>query len=329
MKKSVSMILCIIMVLVILLSTNFYLYKVGSIETNNRAERNIEVINEMEWKFILDTIQENREKAQLMSDSMAKTIEQKTYETYPDLSVLKQEFVDNTPNTKFSQIIRETFTGVYMNNIQNDSNDPWAAMSWGISGDYSPNCSKYGDRRTWDIEISQHANKELAKQAIDAMLIMSDKVIFWEYLPSDDPNHIMISIMSLDELKKVFISEGIKGLRTYEFLSMSYVTPKGDLFGTPDVGSGGIKNTNDKVIVTQGFNLYDQLLKDHNDSLKNFDERRDEIRREAKYEQSTALMKVIMMSGMLLLSILALVFIYNKLYDLQVYYKVDNSKLQK
>lgn len=328
MKKSVSMILCIIMVLLVLLTTTFYLYKVGSVETTEQAQRNIEVINDMEWKFILDTVQENREKAQLMSDNMVKTIERETYKEYPDLSVLNKEFADNTPNTKFSQIIRSTFTGVYMNNIVNDGNDPWAAMSWGISGDFSPNCSKFGDRRTWDIEIDQHANKILAKQAIDSMLIMSDKVIFWEYLPSDDPNHMMINTMSLDELKKVFDSEGINGLKTYEFLSISYMTSKGDIFGVPDVGSGGIKNVNDKVIVSQGFNLYDQLMKDHSNSLKNFDERRDEIQRQANYTASTTLMKTVMQSGMLFLAILALVFIYNKLYDLQVCYKVDHTKIQ-
>jgi len=323
MKKIVNAILPTILILLILLSTNFYLYKVDVNSEMMDRQRRLEVVREMEWKLVTTLIEENRQKSLMQSKELATNIEKQLRQAYPDLDKLKYELDNNIPNTKFSEIIRANFTGVYLNGIENDNNDPWAALPWGINGDFSPNCSKFGDKRTWDIEYDMHANKKLAKAAVDEILIMSDKIIFWEFLPSENPKHKMITSMTLDALKEVFDSEGIEGLKTYEFLTPSYITRRGDIFGIPDIGSGGIKNENDKIIITQGFNLYDQIKKSHINNFKYLDERKSEI---IRYYTTRLLIKditVVTMSALMLLAIIALIFIYNKLYDL---YILQNKK---
>lgn len=320
-KSTIIMILCIIMILLSLLSTNFYINRVDVITATKQKDRDIQVINEIEWNYITAIIDENREKAFMSSNKLSEDIEQDVREQYPDLNILKYELDNNIPNTKFSDILRDNFNGVYLNNIENDNNDPWAAMYWGVYGDFSNNCSKIGSARTWNVEVAQHWNKVLTQQAIDSILQLSDKIIFWEYLQPDKP-HKMIKQMSIDSLHQIFIEEGVQGLKTYEFLNPSYITAKGDIFGIPDVGSGGMKNANDKIIIVQGFNIYDQLIKDHGVDLKNFDDRRIEINQRYTDKLTTGDITVVIQSVMIFLAILALIFVYNNLYDINAICKL-------
>ena len=108
-----------------------------------------------------------------------------------------------------------------------------------------------------------HTNKDLANEAIDSIVNpRANREIFWEFLPSSNPNHIMLNKMDMEGLKEVFLMEGLDGLSTYEFLSVSYITERGDVFGVDDVDSVGHTQENDKLIVVQGFNLVDHMKKE-------------------------------------------------------------------
>lgn len=73
-------------------------------------------------------------------------------------------------------------------------------------------------------------------------------------------NHILIDSCSYENLKKVYMSEGILGLHNYQFLVPVYITKNGDIFGNPDFKGGNVTN-NHKFIVIVTFNLYDNVIK--------------------------------------------------------------------
>jgi hypothetical protein len=116
-----------------------------------------------------------------------------------------------------------------------------------------------------------HANQELMELAYQSIIMQSDAPKFWEYRKSSNPNHKMINVMSFDALRDVFIEEGIEGLQTYEFLKPVYIQKYNDIVGVPDINNLGIRQSNDKIIIISGFNIYDILTTYHLQSLNKFD----------------------------------------------------------
>lgn len=72
-------------------------------------------------------------------------------------------------------------------------------------------------------------------------------------------NHILVDSCSYDNLKKVYMTEGLLGLHNYQFLIPVYITRTGDIFGNPDFREGN-PVSNHKFIVIVTFNLYDNLI---------------------------------------------------------------------
>lgn len=72
-------------------------------------------------------------------------------------------------------------------------------------------------------------------------------------------NHMLIESSSYENLKKVYMKEGVLGLHNYQFLCPSYITKDGDIFGNVDIDQGNPKE-NHKFTVICTFNLYDQLI---------------------------------------------------------------------
>ena len=68
----------------------------------------------------------------------------------------------------------------------------------------------------------------------------------------------MISEMNYTNLEKIYVEEGIEGLKNYQFLVPMYITDTGDIFGQQDI-EHGVRQDTHKFIVIQTFNLYDQL----------------------------------------------------------------------
>lgn len=77
---------------------------------------------------------------------------------------------------------------------------------------------------------------------------------------TDNPDHILINSCTYENLKKVYITEGVKGLRNYEFLVPAYITRDGDIFGNLDIKEGNPNANSHKFVVIMSFNLYDQIM---------------------------------------------------------------------
>ena len=81
----------------------------------------------------------------------------------------------------------------------------------------------------------------------------------------------------MDELRSVFVSEGVDGLAGYEFLQAAYIEPKADMFGVPDIANNGLRLNNNKFIVVQGFNLKDVLETYHATQMQYFDSTQQQV----------------------------------------------------
>jgi hypothetical protein len=149
--------------------------------------------------------------------------------------------------------------GKYFNNIKTDSNDMFVLMKdIGVISDLSITSSATKPR-TIDFEISQHYNKELARQAYDVMIQQNyqKQYIFWQWFEPEDSAVGKPTAMKLDELKKIFKDSNgdINSLQSFEFLVPEYIFVDKDILGNPLVDDRGQRQNIYQFIVVQGFNI--------------------------------------------------------------------------
>jgi hypothetical protein len=238
----------------------------------NKYKEQINYVHELEWQLIESVITDNYNNADLFATNIKTNIESKLLRFYNNKFELQYDLDNPNPNSAIYVISTQEVKGKYLNEIYNDNNDPFVASRKGIISDLSLNCSAdESPIRTWEKEMSMHANPPLASRAINAITTQINKPIFWEYRPSTNPKHIMISEMDLKELHNVFMIEGLEGLQTYEFLKPVYIQQYSDIFGVPDVNNIGVRQPNSKIIVISGFNIHDILLKYHKTALSTYE----------------------------------------------------------
>jgi hypothetical protein len=235
--------------------------------------------SEVQWNEIEAVLKENQEKALIQAgivkDNVVKDINSKYY---TDKATLRYDMDYLDVNSTFLKTLSEDIDGRFLN-VDNDNNDLFIISTWQVTKlidlkgmilvDKSINCAGDGRPRFFDSELAKHYNYELGYDALKRVLTQNkDEIIFWEYLPSTNPNHKKLSSVSLAALKDIFMTEGIEGLRTYEFLTPVYINNNSDIFGVQIVNNlGSYDKDSRQMIVVQGFSLYDAIMKNHNTSL--------------------------------------------------------------
>lgn len=241
----------------------------------------IKQINNTEWLFIKAILTENYDKAKQSAELVKHKVVEDVAIAYGDNMKLLQYDLDH-PSVKgqLYQIIHRDIAGVYINK-NSDSNDPFVFTSYGIIGDLSLDCSPSATEvtfRTWDQEYAQQANPGLARIAVKSIVERVHAPLFWEFLKSENPNHRIVPFMSISEIEKTFYAEGLKGLKTYEFLQYATVFDNEDLVGRKLRTVLGLKNSEVKIVyIVQGFNLLDALEKNHPDDILEAKNRRHHV----------------------------------------------------
>lgn len=230
---------------------------------------------ENEWNYIVSVINENQEKATIQAEYLKEEIVDDITNTYKNKNDELKYDLDNF-NTKndLSKIFDNRLKGKYLN-IDNDNNDLFILDTFSISNnidlkgkvlyDKSVNCSSEGEIRDFSRELSQHYNYELGYNALNRILQSNkSKPIFWEYLKSNNPNHIQLTDCSLEGLKEIYMTEDINGLKTYEILTPVYIQDKTDILGNNKISSNGVYNAESKqIVIIQGFNIVNALETNH------------------------------------------------------------------
>lgn len=260
--------MCLAMVLVMSLLI-IYGFAIDGVKTTNMRTINQIKIEKFEaiYTYILDLQNDAYNSARSVSRSM------ESYMRNLDQETLKDELESGEISENLDDIFCSHTSGKIFNNVDNSRNGFIIANTHGILYDSNYKRVNGKDSRTWKSEIKNSYNPELEEEAINRLLEKSDDLIITEsvnFLRDDYENHIKITTSTYDSLLEVYLKEGIEGFRNYQVLCPAYITNNGDIFGQKDIVSG-IKMENNKIIVIQEFNIYDQIS--HNKpSLMNDDE---------------------------------------------------------
>lgn len=235
---------------------------------NSRAAA-IEDVKKRDFATVWMSILNYMEDAEKQTSDVATNIENDIKATF-DLQDLqyKLDSGDKEARTKLSEIFRENIDGVYVGDVNNNRNsiiilegydsivedlfvDPESREEGAvIKNPSSPTLSQY-QNTTY--------NKELFTSAVRKIRTHTDKIIAIEPYNYIKGEHEKIPEMNYHNLERVYINEGVQGLRNYQFLVPVYITDSGDIFGQKDI-ENGVPQENHKFIVIQTFNIYDQIM---------------------------------------------------------------------
>jgi hypothetical protein len=188
-----------------------------------------------------------------------------------------------------------------------------------IIADPSFDCSKNGQIRTLDIEIAGQYNKELAKNGLVNIINQNtNDPIVWEYLTPTNPNHKMITTQGLTGIKSIFMDEGIDGLATYEVINPSYLLSDKDIFLTNDIDLTGNKVDNYKIIVVQGFNIYDAITTNHYQLIEDYQYKLKTLTNNYTHEMQMLIFEGISICAIVFIAFFSVCKLQNILIDKQV-----------
>lgn len=262
--------LIIVLIAGLAVSLNFYRVEVDKI--NNVIINAEQAQKDMQWQFIEDSIKDAHLTAGNQAKILARDIDRNFKQSYPDINSLKTEMngqVDN--NSKFPTILKSNINGIYFYNIKNDRNDMFVANNKGVVMDMSLSRSVGCESRLWSEEISRHYNKQLSERTVEKLLLKTYDVLYWEIDKPSKTDHMVIQDPTMENLKTLFYHEGLEGLKNIEFLSAAYITDSGDIFGVDDVDNRGLRQTNHKIIVVQGFSVYDFIKQNHMQTFNSYE----------------------------------------------------------
>lgn len=229
------------------------------------GDQMVEKVEDERFEQIYAYLLDLNEKAEANAREVADNIEADITEA--GLDTIKADM--NNDGTLLHDIFRNNIKSGndhYLDQAGSSYNGIFIASLEGILEDYSYTRSDGVDVRNWDHEISSAYNKQLAEKAIDKLLQQhNDELICSEPINriyKSDTDHTIISDASYEDLRRVYMNEGIEGLKNYQFYAPAYITENGDIFGEEDIVNG-IRQPNNKIIVVQEFNLYDQLEEHH------------------------------------------------------------------
>ena len=318
----------LIMIIVVGLISNIYLYKQEVKQTTTNMNYIGSSIDELQWEFVKGIIQDEYLAAGIQAKMMAERIDRDLKVNYPDISLLRYQldFPSKVDNAAYTQIFKDDIRGVYFMGVKNDNNDPFIASRGGILMDLSLNCLPESLPRDWDTEFGAHYNKVLAKKSIKSILLKDPKITYWEYIPNDNPDHAVITEPTMENLHKLFLSEGLDGLKGIEFLAPAYITDNGDIFGVDDVNQYGVRSNNHKLIVIQGFNVYDQIKIRHFTAYHQFDERKELILREMQHSTTIRSIVVVFYTISIIAVVFALMLFNNRVFHENGFCPCDKEK---
>lgn len=302
----------------------FYRLIISKVEENRNLTT--QSFKEEQFNIIWSSLETLMLQAEKEVTKISNNIEEDILKLSPEeLAKLQEDMNNDILNHTLHEILNSNIEGESLNDINNHMNGIVVMTIDGYIEDfnyYRAMTDNESNIREWKLAIDRSYNKKLESDAINKLLNRTSGIIALEsYSLFKNPVHIMINELTYDTLLEVFLKEGPNGLRNYQIFVPYYITDIGDIFGEPDI-IHGTKVNNNKLIVVQEFNLYDQII-NNQDNLFNDDHIERVIRR---YNDLLNLLYLfgIMLIGMVASLILYLCNIYDRLLE-QEYYNTINS----
>lgn len=244
--------MCFVMI-IMMAGLVLYMYSVERIK--NSEEQSVLDYRNIMFDRIYSELDLLQHQAKESVINLASDIEEDLREL--DLDKVHTDLDNGVMNTDMYKVIRDGINGKSLNGINNYKNSVIVMSQDGIFEDFNYERASV-QFRSWDDEINHAWNKYLEEEAINKLLIHSRGLIATEKINHLGKAHIKITELTEDNLREVYLKEGIAGLQNYQFKVAAYITESGDIFGNEDIVSG-VKQKTHKLIIIQEFNLYDQL----------------------------------------------------------------------
>lgn len=269
-KKKMGRFLVIVIVLIAASITIVTLYDNVIANIKLSQTNGIKQVKERNFEMVWDHLEYLSDLANSQATEVAVNIEKDIKEQF-DLSQLEQSLNtnDEVQLKKLHQVLRDNIDGVYLAGVKNNRNSIIVLQGYdtiledlfigpesyktdsGYSLSNPPTLSKYMDNTY---------NKYLLQNAINKISTHSDQPIAIEPYNCSGENHEQLTEMNYDNLKRIYMNEGIRGIKGYQFLVPVYITDTGDIFGKKDTVNG-VPQKNNKFVIIQTFNLHDHLIR--------------------------------------------------------------------
>lgn len=290
MRSRTKFVMGIMVFVILVFSSSVFIYKniIDTIKSNYNITA--EAFKEEQFKVLWSSLGELQLQSEKEVSEISKNIENDILKlSSKDLEQLQFDMTNNYHNEKLHNILMKNIQGKNLNGINNHRNGIVVMTTKGFIEDSNyrraeHNANNNSTFRPWEYNIENSYNKELEKNAIDKLLNRTSGIIVFEtYDLVKNDDHIKIKEMNYESLLEVYLREGLEGLRNYQIFVPYYITDIGDIFGAVDIVHG-IQVDNNKIIVAQEFNLYDQIMSSNdnlfsNAEIKNLLNRYDDILR--------------------------------------------------
>lgn len=267
MKSRSKFIIGIMIFVVLAFSSSVFGYKSILTLVKENCVKTTESFKEEQFKVIWSSLNSLLLQSEKEVSKIAVIVERDILAlTDEQLQDLQYDMTYNIHNSDLHKILMRNIENQNLNNINNHRNGIVVLSTKGYMEDFNYRRAKLisddhtASFRVWEDSINSSYNQKLEINAIEKLLNRTSGIIALEtYDLVGNDEHIMIKEMNYESLLNVFLTEGMEGLRNYQFFVPYYITDIGDIFGVPDI-SQGIEVENNKIIIVQEFNLYDQLM---------------------------------------------------------------------
>lgn len=318
-----SSFLTVIFIVVFLFAGSVFWYDYAIDKIVENKEKTINSFKEEQFNAIWAYLENLQLQADKEITEISKSIEDDILSlSHEELEQLQSDLNNDTFNHNLHKIFTEHIEGVSFNGINNHMNGVVIMNNDGYLEDFNyhrATASNGSNIREWKIDLEKSYNKDLEHDAINKILNRNSGIIALEsynLLKDKDNDHILIEEMTYESLLNVYLNEGLNGLRNYQIFVPYYITDFGDIFGQPDILHGS-KVDNNKLIIIQEFNLYDQITNTHknlfnNDLVNSINNRYNDV------------LRILYIFGIsLIASVLCLIFYLCNIYNKLVYHEEE------
>ena len=269
MKTKSKFIMSLLLFIVLVFSTSLFIYQNIITDVKNNSIEISKSFKEEQFKYIWSTLKSLEMQAEKNVTEISQNIENDILGlSHDELLLLQNDMSNGVHSQRLHEIVMKNIENRNLNGINNHRNGIVIMSNKGFMEDFNYRRAKLNSTednkfRSWEDSISNSYNQKLDKNAIDKLINRTSGIIAFEsYDLIQNDDHIKIKELTYDSLLNVYLHEGIEGLRNYQIFVPYYITDVGDIFGEPDI-SQGVKRDNNKIIVAQEFNLYDQIQYSH------------------------------------------------------------------
>lgn len=255
-KLPKSVILCTISGLLITSAINMYTLKVETDSIHKIENLVDDNVNEIKKSYITSSTNLGYKLCKQTTDLLAKKLENELLTNY-DLNTLQKEFEKSILSDKFYNTIKDVLSVKSDDNILfNSEKITMVALKSGIIAEFS-NIDKQLESNTkvlsWEEYINNSINPQLTKDALDIVLNSKNDIAFIQ-----KSGECVLSESEISDLVDLYLKEGKSVLKDYYFITSSFITEDGDIFGTSDK-TFLATNDNYKLIILNATNVLEVI----------------------------------------------------------------------